>query len=556
MKNKSALFIIHYSLYILIIITLLSCTTSPQTGSLSGNIQLENETDHSGITVALYELAELDPDIVAINEEYPHIGVIINQTTEFDHRFGNLVKYTETDANGNFKIKNIPTGRYNVVAMKDNFGFKYIYEISVSDGENNLSNLMKHNPFNTPTAELNKRNFEIKNLKCKKKNDEKKSNYDNFTSSILSTLHSSTATEDGHFTFDSNGYKRNTANIILYPATYIHEDITVPTTFESFHHYIIENDIYVSGSLTIKPGAVIRIEKDKKLTISGDLTAIGEEEDMIWFTSNDSILHSTFYILHSPPKEDVTPSPYNRVELIGSLNKQVAFCKFTQAGTGLLNRVNGFSISDCIFRSSFCGFKAESVDFAFCSNLLCENITNASFAGIYFESKIDGYIKNSIFNNCENGIKIKVESNPEVMNNFINSCGSGIDISWYSSPNIQNNEILLSNHGIETMWSHPIIINNIIHTEIGIYCYYGYDEINYNNIECDIYAIELGYYYEANGIDISAQNNYFYTIKDEEIQQLIYDKNDVDEAQQEHIGFVYYNPFLTQEYPFAGIQGE
>ena len=107
MKNKSTLFIIHYSLYILIIITLLSCTTQPETGNLSGNVQLQGETDHSAIKVALYELSELDPDIVEINQKYPHIGVIINQTTEFDHRFGNLVKSTETDANGNFKIKDI-----------------------------------------------------------------------------------------------------------------------------------------------------------------------------------------------------------------------------------------------------------------------------------------------------------------------------------------------------------------------------------------------------------------------------------------------------------------
>ena len=89
---------------------MLSCTTSPQSGSLSGTIFLDGQENHSEITVALYDLAELDPDIVAINEEYPHIGVIINQTTEFDHRFTNLTKYTQTDANRNFKIKDIPTG--------------------------------------------------------------------------------------------------------------------------------------------------------------------------------------------------------------------------------------------------------------------------------------------------------------------------------------------------------------------------------------------------------------------------------------------------------------
>ena len=72
MKNKSTLFIIHYALYILLIIPLLSCTTEPQTGSLTGNVQLQGEEDHSGIIIGVYELSELDPDIVAINEEYPN----------------------------------------------------------------------------------------------------------------------------------------------------------------------------------------------------------------------------------------------------------------------------------------------------------------------------------------------------------------------------------------------------------------------------------------------------------------------------------------------------
>ena len=65
-----------YFFYILLLsafyFLLSSCSTSPQSGSLSGTILLDGQTDHSAITVALYELAELDPDIAAINQEYPH----------------------------------------------------------------------------------------------------------------------------------------------------------------------------------------------------------------------------------------------------------------------------------------------------------------------------------------------------------------------------------------------------------------------------------------------------------------------------------------------------
>jgi len=61
----------------MIIITLSFCTTQPQSGSLSGTIHLENEANHSGIIIGVYELAELDPDIVEANQKWPHIGVIL-----------------------------------------------------------------------------------------------------------------------------------------------------------------------------------------------------------------------------------------------------------------------------------------------------------------------------------------------------------------------------------------------------------------------------------------------------------------------------------------------
>jgi len=511
-----------FTFYLLSFILIVSCTTSPQSGSLSGNICLEGEVDHSGITVALYDLAELDQDIVDINEEYPFIGVKISQTTEFDHRFATLTKYTETDANGNFKIKDIPTGRYNMVAMKDSFGFRYIYEVSINEGDNALEEQSK-----------------------KEKGKNKKVNIEENDSFNLSP-----------FTFNLN---KSEADIILYPETHISSDIDTTTTWHSSHHYIIEDDIYISGDLTIEPGAVIRLNEGVKLTISGDLTAIGEEENMIWFTSNDlsrrirQPAEKTDSLISLYP---YIPYTFNRVELIGSLNKQVSFCKFTQAGTGLLNKVNGFSISDCIFRNSACGFKSEGVDSTFCSNLLCENITGGS-GGIYFSSYIDGgNIKNNVCSNCVSGIKIYNHSNPEVKNNYINNCNTGIDISYSSSPEVHNNEIYGLGIGVHVLEnSCPKIEKQVIRTNFGIVSekYYIPIEIHYNNFNCSQYVIKIIPHGGGYGVDINAENNYFGTIEENEIQNLIYDKNDVDESQQQYYGIVDFEPFLTQEYPYAGI---
>jgi hypothetical protein len=66
-----------------------ACTkqpTSPDTFSLSGTVHLEGEEDHSGVTVALYELVELDTAVVRLQKEFPYVGIPISQQTEFDHK--------------------------------------------------------------------------------------------------------------------------------------------------------------------------------------------------------------------------------------------------------------------------------------------------------------------------------------------------------------------------------------------------------------------------------------------------------------------------------------
>ena len=57
--------------------------TEPNTGALTGKVLLEGESNHSGITVALYELAELDTAIVGYNQRFPNVAFPISQATEF-----------------------------------------------------------------------------------------------------------------------------------------------------------------------------------------------------------------------------------------------------------------------------------------------------------------------------------------------------------------------------------------------------------------------------------------------------------------------------------------
>lgn len=77
---KKTLCIIHCTFYILLIFTINNCssTTEVLKGNLTGIANLEGMEDHSGIIIAIYELAKLDETIVGINSQYPHIRVNIN----------------------------------------------------------------------------------------------------------------------------------------------------------------------------------------------------------------------------------------------------------------------------------------------------------------------------------------------------------------------------------------------------------------------------------------------------------------------------------------------
>ena len=94
-------------IFLILILLFLCCSkqpTSPETGSLIGTVLLEDQTNHFGITVALYKLAELDTTILRYNREYSlarrlfggNVGFPISQATEFDHRLGEVVTEAKT----------------------------------------------------------------------------------------------------------------------------------------------------------------------------------------------------------------------------------------------------------------------------------------------------------------------------------------------------------------------------------------------------------------------------------------------------------------------------
>lgn len=129
----------------LVILTSCNSSTQPHNGSIKGDVVLVNDSgnsdrdpvDYSGVTVAVYELADLDTTLVRIQAEYPQIGIPASQVTEFDHRNQSPVKTLLTGADGHFSLEKLPAGHYNVVFIKEDWGIRYLYQIIVSEGEVN-----------------------------------------------------------------------------------------------------------------------------------------------------------------------------------------------------------------------------------------------------------------------------------------------------------------------------------------------------------------------------------------------------------------------------------
>ena len=545
---KKYFYFLLFTFFLLILFTSCSSPTSTPKGSLSGTVNLEGQADHSEIMVAIYDLAELDPDIVSINQEYPHIGVIISQHTEFDHRLQTPVKYTETDAAGNFEIKKIPTGTYNIVALKDSFGFKYIYEVEIEEGENQLtprssSRMLSGLRPDRPTPLFNPIEGEQKEIPLLK--------------GELKGVYSSLRTD---------------ADITLYAEQHISGDWLEDVSVEPWHHLVIDDDtnIVPGTSLTLGLNAIIRINPGIDLTIYGTLYAQGEENNMFWVTSNhgfenESSSNFQFSIFNFQFDRSEDIAIYNNFELTEICNIEddlIEWGKFDFANICLLNQVNNLHMQNGIFRNGNCGFYSSDVDSTFCENLVI-NYCSSEFGSINFNFTTSGVIVKNIVTQANIGIMLDNESSPQVMNNYIKSTEEGIFTRYKCFSEIRNNEIFSDYIGISIRgFCYEDIINNNIYSDICInipptvYCGSSQANIHYNNFDATSYAIFiLGYQSNPNLLDINAINNYYYTTEQEEIEMIIYDKNDMEESNSNYpyTGIVIWDPYSTIYIQDAGI---
>jgi hypothetical protein len=481
MKNKkSQLF--NFVVCVIVILFLLNfsgCSSPTETpkGNLTGIVNLEDLSNHTGIIIALYDLAYLDTTIVRINNQYPQIGVHINQHTEFDHRLQSPVKTTETLADGSFELAKIPTGIYNFVAIKDGWGFKYLYEIEVIEGDNNLNDVI-------PLYE------EIR---------------------ISGDISGNIAVDaDHHLIIDDDTDFIPSSSLVIEPGAIIR--------------------INPGVDLTIHGNLIAQGEENNMFWVTSNDGFIAE------MRSDKGKNFSNFTLSRSRSSIEL----YNYMELSSFVNVPdylVEWGKWDYANTCLLNKVNNLQIQNGIVRNSGCGFKSMDVDSTFCNKLLIRDCLGENGVGMSYLNINKGIIDKLILLSCNSGIRIKENNITKIQNTYFSQNTRSI-INVGCSGDIEHNIFSNNEYDIVLIGSYNSVLDDLLinfnelYSPIGITTsdlpYYS----NYYNTICanNNFANSDWYVYisySAYAGIINCENNYFRGYSNiEMIEEMIYDSDD------------------------------
>ena len=241
-------------------------------------------------------------------------------------------------------------------------------------------------------------------------------------------------------------------------ATYIEGTITQDTIWTlTDSPFILSKNItvYPTVTLTIEPGVQVRFGGYFSLIVEGSLSAIGEENNTITFTSN---------------KDQPGTGDWIAIEFSGTEPSTLTYCSMQYA-------INATTIEN--------------------SNVKIENceIANNSQNGIAIENSIVEVKYNEIANNLESGICITGNNQVNIQNNTISANKNGILLTGSSTTGVSITEnIVMSNtqSGIQLNvngYSDPTIVNNILSANnIGFYItgqantYITRNSISYNTI--------------------------------------------------------------------------
>lgn len=128
-----------FAISLIIFILFSSCNNpsenhSSTIGGLLNLVDDENGSEYPGIDaiIALYPEAKIDERYLNIRAQYGFVGKELSSRDCFDHRKLTPIASVSTDGSGNYEFTDIPYGTYNLVAVKEGWGPRYIYNIVVN----------------------------------------------------------------------------------------------------------------------------------------------------------------------------------------------------------------------------------------------------------------------------------------------------------------------------------------------------------------------------------------------------------------------------------------
>ncbi|MBI5058516.1 carboxypeptidase regulatory-like domain-containing protein [candidate division KSB1 bacterium] len=177
-------------------------------------------------------------------------------------------------------------------------------------------------------------------------------------------------------------------------------------------HYVLEGDlnIPVGVSLTIEPGAFVRVDEPNRIVVSGALSATGTVDAYVSFTS-------TF----------LAPSPYDWdgvIFLPGAERPTFAYCRFDYATSAVRVQTNGATFDNCFFSN----LASKAIDCT--SQLLGETVslTRCVFDHVSLDFRVYGIstvdVQHNIFFSARTfAVSLQSVRDGEIFCNWFQDCG-------------------------------------------------------------------------------------------------------------------------------------
>jgi hypothetical protein len=346
----------------------------------------------------------------------------------------------------------------------------------------------------------------------------------------------------------------------LYPEVIVDSHIFDEFVCEPHRHYIFPDEtvFHPSSHLIIQPESFLRINPAISISIYGTLTVESEPGQYFRVTSNDGFFED---------RQEISNYAHLSIKAETTLiNSMISSGIFTFGNYTLVVNVSGAIVTNSILSGDYSG-----CSFNQCANVVLRksNFYNTlvdSQAALYLDYVDNSLFESLIFLNNDIGISNKSGLNNKILNSYFSGNRSIGILNWYDSDlSVLHSVFSEGNVGIDNRARSYIDFKySFFNTEVGFVnnragFQWAFPTLNYNNFYCSNYAVRtIANFSIGDGIRyFVATYNYWGTTERDEIEALIWDRNDESENHPDYdyrLGVYVYEPFSLQKHHNAGIQ--